>query len=99
MKSTSQFSKWALSAMICLACVNGPGLIGTAWAQETETAPKSVNPGINSNYLNPDINVGDWVERFEREGREVFDLRDEIIQAAGVKPGLTVADIGSGTGL
>ena len=99
MKPTSQFSKWALSLMLCLSCVLGSSLISSVEAQETESAAQSVNPGINRNYLNPDINVGDWVERFEREGREVFDLRDEIIQAAGVKPGLTVADIGSGTGL
>lgn len=60
---------------------------------------KSVNPGINDNYLAPDVDAGQWVERLEREGREVYDQRERIVQAAGIRPGSAVADVGSGTGL
>jgi predicted methyltransferase len=35
---------------------------------------------------------------FERDGREVWDRRDDIMRHLGLRPGLKVADIGSGTG-
>ena len=58
---------------------------------------KSVRPGINKSFEEPDVTQ--FVERFEREGREVFDHREEIIAACELKPGMIVADIGAGTGL
>ena len=68
-------------------------------ATGVNAADKSVNSGINKNFLDPKLKVGAWVERFEREGREVFDHRAKIVERAGIKPGSTVADIGAGTGL
>jgi ubiquinone/menaquinone biosynthesis C-methylase UbiE len=59
----------------------------------------SVRPGINVELLQPDLDVRQWVERFEREGREIFDRRQEIVRAARIRPGMSVADIGAGTGL
>ena len=59
---------------------------------------KSVKPGINKRFLDPELKVGEWVERFEREGREVYDHRDAIMDGIGLEPGMSVADIGSGTG-
>ncbi len=58
---------------------------------------RSVSPGINSYYQNPDWQQ--WVNTFERPGREVYDKRYNIVDAAGVRPGMIVADIGAGTGL
>jgi predicted methyltransferase len=58
---------------------------------------KSVNPGINKSFETPV--VSEFVERFEREGRDAFDHRKEIVAALGLKPGMAVADIGGGTGL
>lgn len=60
---------------------------------------ESVKPGINDSYLNPALKPQEWVERFEREGREVFDQRMELVEAVNITKGATVADIGSGTGL
>lgn len=60
---------------------------------------KSVKPGINKNFLDPDLEPSQWVERFEREGREVYDHRKRIVKEARIKPGSVVADIGAGTGL
>ncbi len=37
-------------------------------------------------------------ERLERDGRDVFESRHEVIKALDLKPGQTVADIGSGSG-
>lgn len=60
---------------------------------------RSVKPGINDEFLRPDLNPRQWVERFEKEGREVFDHRRELVAAARPKPGSRIADIGAGTGL
>jgi predicted methyltransferase len=58
---------------------------------------QSVDPGINAPFRHPDFET--WVARFERPGREVYDQREAITNAAGVKSGMAVADIGAGTGL
>jgi len=63
-----------------------------------QAAPEpSVRPGANQQYLDQDLSV--WQQRFESAGREIFDHRTEILTAAGVKPGMRVADVGAGTGL
>ncbi|MCC6421520.1 MAG: class I SAM-dependent methyltransferase [Gemmataceae bacterium] len=58
---------------------------------------KSVRPGINKQFENP--NVKEYLGKFEVESREVFAKRKEIVAACKLKPGMTVADIGAGTGL
>lgn len=58
---------------------------------------KSVKPGINDSFRNP--KPQEFVERFETESREVFVHRKEIVEACRIQPGMTVADIGAGTGL
>jgi len=58
---------------------------------------QSVRPGINQYYENP--NWQQWVNTFERRGREVYDKRHAIVDASGIRPGMVVADIGAGTGL
>jgi predicted methyltransferase len=58
---------------------------------------KSVKPGINDPFKNPD--VGTYAKKFEVESREVYALRKEIVAACKVKPGQVVADVGAGTGL
>src|SRR5688500_12336685 len=71
------------------SCILSAGL---ALAQE-----KSVRPGINDPFKNPDVKK--FVETFEGESREVFAKRDQIAAAVGLKPGMDVADVGAGTGL
>ena len=63
-----------------------------------EDAKQSINPGINDNFLDPDLDVQEWVERFEVESREVYQARKEIMRAMGLKSGDRVADVGAGTG-
>lgn len=58
---------------------------------------KSLRPGINDSFRSPD--VSQFQQRFETESREVFKNRQEIVAASQIKPGMTVADIGAGTGL
>ena len=70
----------------------GPLLVFSAAAQE-----QSIRPGINRHFEDPDWQQ--WVNTFERPGREVYDHRNAIIAASKVHPGMAVADIGAGTGL
>ena len=58
---------------------------------------QDVRPGINDHFRHPDFAI--WVERFEHEGREVYDKRKQIVQAVELKPGMSIADVGAGTGL
>ncbi len=69
----------------------------SALALPTLAQEKSVNPGINDSFLDPDVN--DFTNRFEVESREIFARRREIVAACRIQPGETVADIGAGTGL
>ena len=71
----------------------------TTPAPAAEKGAASVKPGINADFLKPDLNPAPWVERFEKEGREVYDQRQRIVAALGLKAGSTVADVGAGTGL
>lgn len=61
-------------------------------------AEKSVRPGVNDPY-HADSDPAKWAQRFEVEGREIFDLRDAIVANVGVKKGASIADVGAGTGL
>jgi len=58
---------------------------------------QSVRPGINRHFEDP--NWQQWVSTFERPGREVYDQRHAIVAASRVRPGMSIADIGAGTGL
>jgi len=55
------------------------------------------DPEINRPFIDPDFQQ--WVNIFERPGREVFDQRHAIVVASKVQPGMDIADIGAGTGL
>lgn len=65
---------------------------------QTSTDSQSVKPGINDRFLDPNLDVQEWIERFEVESREVFKARREIMRALDLKPGQRVADVGAGTG-
>ena len=77
---------FSLFAMAICACHAAPG-------------EESVKPGINTNFLDPDLDVDKFVKRFETESREVFAKRTGIARAIGLRPGMAVADVGAGTGL
>lgn len=68
-------------------------------ANSSETEQESVKPGINKGFLDPNLEVKEWVNRFEVESREVFSARAQILKALGLKSSESVADIGAGTGL
>ena len=57
---------------------------------------ESVNPGINDNFRDPDVNR--YIKMFEGESRSIFANRREIVDALDLDPGMAVGDIGAGTG-
>src|SRR5262245_1725237 len=58
---------------------------------------KSVKPGINDPFKDPDLKK--FLGTFEGESREIYALRDKIVKACKLKAGQHVADVGAGTGL
>jgi ubiquinone/menaquinone biosynthesis C-methylase UbiE len=74
----------ALSVLLMAAC---------------STQEASVMPGINTNFLDPNLDADAFVKRFETESREVFAKRSAIARACGLREGMAVADVGAGTGL
>ena len=98
MSITHALSRNALSnswfGLLCLA-------LACASSAETPSKPKeaSVRPGVNERFLAEDLDVEHFVKIFEGESREVFAQRERIVEALGVSSGMTVADIGAGTGL
>ena len=86
-------------------CGLAVAILVLAGCQTRQAAPvvaakeTSVKPGINAEFLKPSLSLTQWVERFEREGREIFTEREKIVAAAKVRPGMAVADVGAGTGL
>ena len=79
----------ATRVILLLSCLL---LVFAAAAQE-----QNVRPGINRYFMDPDWQQ--WVNTFERPGREVYDKRHAILAASSVDAGMDVADIGAGTGL
>ena len=59
---------------------------------------KSVRPGINDRFLDPTLNVEEWLGRFEVESREVYGARGDVLKECEIRRGSRVADIGAGTG-
>jgi SAM-dependent methyltransferase len=92
----SSFRRLLLALLV--SCALG-GCASRPAAPVAALEEKSVRPGINEEYLKPGVQATQWVERFEREGREVYVHRDRIVDSARIRPGMSVADIGAGTGL
>ena len=86
---------FSTNAVVALALL--PSIVCQA-QDEKAAETQSVKPGINANFLNKDLDVSEWIGRFEVESREVYAHRAKVLDAAGIKPGNSVADVGAGTG-
>lgn len=78
---------------LLLGCVQTPA----APPAPVEEAP--VAAASNDTFLSADLNVDEFVQRFEGESREIAVHHAEILATLGVEPGMDVADVGAGTGL
>ena len=82
--------------VVCMAL-----LLATASAED---APESKGPApyaaeMSKKFTDPNVDVREFVKRFENEARDVYAKRRDITRAVGLRPGDAVADIGAGTGL
>ncbi len=70
-------------------------------APDCPSAPQErvIPERMNANFIDPNMNPQDFVKRFEGESREVFTHREALASALELRPGMSVADIGAGTGL
>jgi predicted methyltransferase len=73
------------------------GLVASAVAQ-LDTGEQNVNPGINERFVSPDLDTQQAAAGFESDTREVFTRRRDVMRALGITPGMTVADVGAGSG-
>jgi len=84
------FAGILLAAFLCAVPLAG-------LAQQAAPAQeKSVKPGINDRWRSPDIKP--LVETLEAESREIYHEREALARLVDPKPGMAVADIGSGSG-
>ncbi len=78
---------FSLLIALLISCTNEP------------SPPSAETPeGINANFLSADLDVNEYVERFEGESREIFAERHAIVEALALSAGSRIADIGAGTG-
>ena len=55
--------------------------------------------GPNDAYQDPRVSAESWRQLFEGDDREIYRKRDLIVKLAAPQPGMTIADVGAGTGL
>ena len=84
---------------ILLALALAASLGAAEAGKDAAEAEASVRPGANEKFLSPDLDVEEWIGRFENESREIFRRRRQIVEQLGLRPGMAVADVGAGTGL
>ena len=78
-------------------------LLGIAHCAAPKPNPAQSHPhtnsDINERFKDPGLDVQRWVERWESESREIYANRAEIVAKLDLEPGMSVADVGAGTGL
>ena len=77
-----------LATSLCLAGCAGTG----------SSRPDDLPRNINDAFLDEEMDVDRFVERFEGESRAVYAQRFAIVDALDLTPGDVIADIGAGTG-
>jgi ubiquinone/menaquinone biosynthesis C-methylase UbiE len=69
----------------------------TRGTSQTPAPATQVDPKINEPFKKPDVKA--YIKKFEARDRETYVKRHEIVAVLGLAPGMTVADVGAGTGL
>jgi SAM-dependent methyltransferase len=87
MSSLAVVNRIALAAVLCWPVLS---------AAQLAPPPGGADPSINERFYNP--TPGEWLPRFEGESREIYARRSDIVAVSGAKPGMTVADVGAGSG-
>jgi ubiquinone/menaquinone biosynthesis C-methylase UbiE len=85
----------------CILVVIMKLLLAAALTLGAALSPAQQAITATAKQLNKDFDgdAAHWKQRFEHEGRAIYDKRFEVLDAMGLKPGMDVADIGAGSGL
>ena len=67
-------------------------------AQAPKAQPSPLTPTAKKLNEGYQANCEQFAAGFESPGRELFDRRVDVANNVGLKPGMTVADIGAGSG-
>ncbi|TWT98216.1 class I SAM-dependent methyltransferase [Stieleria varia] len=89
--------RFSLLAILLIQLVR-PTFAQEAVVDQPDAGVTKVPEGINDNFKKPDLNVDEWIGKFEVESREVYSARNEVLKACRIKPGDRIADVGAGTG-
>jgi ubiquinone/menaquinone biosynthesis C-methylase UbiE len=81
------------------AAVSLAAALALSWAIPAAGQQSTITPTARELNKSFDADLQQWTDRFEHEGRAIYDKRYEILDALSLKPGLAVADIGAGSGL
>lgn len=73
--------------------------LALSWIAPAAGQQSTITPTARELNKSFDADLKQWTDRFEHEGRAIYDKRYEILDALSLKPGLAVADIGAGSGL
>ena len=73
--------------------------LALSWMVPAAGQQSTITPTARELNKSFDADLKQWTDRFEHEGRAIYDKRYEILDALSLKPGLAVADIGAGSGL
>ncbi len=86
--------------LIPAALLAGSLLAGLAQGQAVTLGEKAAGAEseLNARFVDPELNVDEWVERFEIESREIYAARKKVLQALQLTLGQRIADVGAGTG-
>ena len=86
-----------VATVACLAVL--PAATARAGEPPPNQKPAAYPADMNKKFTAPDVDLQQFVKRFESEARDIYAKRREITRAVGLRPGDAVADIGAGTGL
>ncbi|MFT4649493.1 MAG: ubiquinone/menaquinone biosynthesis C-methylase UbiE [Glaciecola sp.] len=78
-------------------CLTSCSSVPSATIQSPERS--NVPEGINDHFIDTQLDLAVWQERWEVESREACACRDAIVQTMGLQSGDRIADVGAGTGL
>ncbi|MCP4174791.1 MAG: methyltransferase domain-containing protein [Fuerstiella sp.] len=68
------------------------------FVKRAQTGERSIRPGVNSRFVDPRMDVTERHGRFEIESRKIYTDHERVLDICDIRPGITVADLGAGTG-
>lgn len=93
-ESGIRISTWLATCVLVCAI-----LAGCSQKKATlETTPAASPAEMNQRFADPDLDVDQFIKRWENDNRDVYHNRDAIVNALNLSSGDRVADIGAGTG-